>query len=169
MALSPLLIAGALEALGTFGSAGAPRRPPRRLSGHVVLLGLGKIGTRVPARLRDPDIPVVCVEEGPEARGIALARGLGVPVVLGGVTEDGVLETTPKVHRAHALLALTSSGTTNLEAALHGRTVKAGLRVALRLYDDDIATAVHRTLWDLHSGHVLQSGLFTVVARDVES
>ncbi|MEF9883807.1 NAD-binding protein [Streptomyces sp. P9-A4] len=145
LALLPLLVAGGLEALGTFRDASALRRPPRRLSGHVVLLGLGKVGTRVLARLRELDIPVVCVEEDPDARGIPLARSLHVPVVLGDVTEDGVLEAA-KIDRAHALLALTSSDTTNLEAALSARTAKADLRVALRLFDDDFATAVHRTL-----------------------
>ncbi|KQX14919.1 potassium transporter TrkA [Streptomyces sp. Root431] len=163
LALLPLLVAGALEALGTFRATGALRRPPRGLSGHVVLLGLGKIGTRVLARLRELDIPVVCVEEDPEARGIPLARGLGIPVILGDVTEDGVLEAA-KVHRAHALLALTSSDTTNLEATLYARTVKPDLRVALRLYDDDFATAVYRTLRAAHPEALTRSRSVTHLA-----
>ncbi|WP_037647309.1 NAD-binding protein [Streptomyces flavidovirens] len=156
LALLPLLVAGGLEALGTFRGAAALRRPPRGLAGHVVLLGLGKIGTRVLARLRDLDIPVVCVEEDPEARGVALARRLRVPTVIGDVTQEGVLEAA-KIHRAHALLALTSSDTTNLEAALYARTVKADLRVALRLYDDDFATAVYRTLRAAHPDALTRS------------
>ncbi|MFF4873982.1 NAD(P)-binding protein [Streptomyces sp. SID5770] len=156
LALLPLLVAGALEALGTFRAAGALRRPPRGLSGHVVLLGLGKVGTRVLARLRELDIPVVCVEEDPDARGIPLARGLRVPVVLGDATEEGVLE-AGRIHRAHALLALTSSDTTNLEAVLYARTVRPDLRVALRLYDDGFATAVHRTLRAAHPGALTRS------------
>ncbi|WP_060888334.1 potassium channel family protein [Streptomyces caniscabiei] len=147
--LLPVMTAAVLEGLGTFRSASALRRPPRGLSGHVVLLGLGKIGTRVLARLKELDIPVVCVESDPEARGIPLARRLRIPTVIGDVTEEGVLESA-KVHRAHALLALTSSDTTNLEAALYARSVKPDLRVALRLYDDDFATAVYRTLRAAH-------------------
>ncbi|MEU6944891.1 NAD-binding protein [Streptomyces sp. NPDC046316] len=163
LALLPLLVAGALEALGTFRSAGALRRPPRGLSGHVVLLGLGKVGTRVLARLRELDIPVVCVEEDPDARGIPLARSLHVPVVLGDVTEEGVLEAA-KVHRAHALLALTSADTTNLEAVLYARTVKTDLRVAMRLYDDDFATAVYRTLRTAHPDALTRSRSVTHLA-----
>ncbi|WP_330310218.1 MULTISPECIES: NAD-binding protein [unclassified Streptomyces] len=143
--LLPVLLAAVLEALGTFRSGSALRKPPRGLSGHVVLLGVGKIGTRVLARLRELHIPVVCVEADPEARGLALARRLRVPVVLGDVTQEGVLEAA-KIHRAHALLALTSADTMNLEAALYARTVRPDLRVVLRLYDDDFATAVYRTL-----------------------
>ncbi len=48
------------------------------------------------------------------------------------------------------MLALTSADTTNLEAALYGRSIKSDLRVALRLYDDDFATAVYRTLRAAH-------------------
>ncbi|WP_367326186.1 NAD-binding protein [Streptomyces sp. HUAS ZL42] len=147
--LLPVLLAAVLEALGTFRGAGSLRKPPRGLGGHVVLLGLGKIGTRVLTRLRELNIPVVCVESGPEARGLAVARRLRVPVVLGDVTQEGVLEAA-KIHRAHALLAVTSSDTTNLEAALYARSVRPDLRVVLRLYDDDFATAVYRTLRAAH-------------------
>ncbi|MDL5202865.1 NAD(P)-binding protein [Streptomyces sp. ALI-76-A] len=149
--LLPVLLAAVLEALGTFRSASALRKPPRGLGGHVVLLGLGKIGTRVLTRLRELHIPVVCVEADPEARGLATARRLRVPVVLGDVTQEGVLEAA-KIHRARTLLAVTSADTTNLEAVLYARSVRPDLRVVLRLYDDDFATAVYRTLRAAHPG-----------------
>ncbi|MEU4084530.1 NAD-binding protein [Streptomyces aureus] len=154
--LLPVLLAAVLEALGTFRSGTALRRPPRGLSGHVVLLGVGKIGTRVLARLRELRIPVVCVEADPDARGLALARRLRVPVVLGDVTQEGVLEAA-KIHRAHALLALTSADTLNLEAVLSARTLRPDLRVVLRLYDDDFATAVYRTLRSAHPAALTRS------------
>ncbi|MHB9860131.1 NAD-binding protein [Streptomyces sp. YIM S03343] len=147
--LLPVLIAAVLEGLGTFRNASGLRKPPRGLSGHVVLLGLGKIGTRVLTRLRELHIPVVCVEAVADARGLATARRLRVPVVLGDVTQEGVLEAA-KIHRAHALLALSSSDTTNLEAVLYARSLRPDLRVVLRLYDDDFATAVYRTLRAAH-------------------
>ncbi|MFC5670157.1 potassium channel family protein [Streptomyces incanus] len=154
--LLPVMLAAVLEALGTFRTVSALRKPPRGLSRHVVLLGLGKIGTRVLTRLRELHIPVVCVEADPEARGMATARRLGVPVVLGDVMQEGVLEAA-KIHRADALLALTSVDTTNLEAVLYGRALRADLRVVLRLYDDEFATAVYRTLRAAHPDAVTRS------------
>ncbi|MFF3174009.1 NAD-binding protein [Streptomyces sp. NPDC057900] len=147
--LLPLLVAGVLEAFGSLRTASSLRRPPRGLSGHVVLLGLGKIGTRVLVQLRELGIPVVCVEDDPDARGIPVARRLHVPVVIGDVTQEGVLEAA-KIQRSRALLALTSIDTTNLEAALYARSVKPNLRVTLRLFDDEFATAVYRTLRTAH-------------------
>lgn len=147
--LLPLLVAGVLEAFGSLRTASSLRRPPRGLSGHVVLLGLGKIGTRVLVHLRELGIPVVCVEDDPDARGIAVARRLHVPVVLGDVTHEGVLEAA-KITRSRGLLALTSVDTTNLEAALYARSLKPNLRVTLRLFDDEFATAVYRTLRTAH-------------------
>lgn len=161
--LLPVLLAAVLEALGTFRSASTLRKPPRGLGGHVVLLGLGKIGTRVLTRLREMDIPVVCVEADPEARGMATARRLRVPVVLGDVTQEGVLEAA-KIHRAHSLLALTSVDTTNLEAVLYARSVRSRLRVVLRLYDDDFATAVYRTLRAAHPRALTRSRSVTHLA-----
>ncbi|WP_327169868.1 NAD-binding protein [Streptomyces subrutilus] len=161
--LLPVLVAAALEALGAFRTATVLRRPPRGLSGHVVLLGLGKIGTRVLARLRELDIPVVCVESDPQARGLALARRLRVPVVVGDVTDEGVLESA-RVHRAHGLLALTSSDTTNLEAALYARGLRPDLRVVMRLYEDDFATAVYRTLRAAHPAALTRSRSVTHLA-----
>ncbi|MEV7996054.1 NAD-binding protein [Streptomyces sp. NPDC086077] len=161
--LLPVLLAAVLEALGTFRSASTLRRPPRGLSGHVVLLGLGKIGTRVLTRLRELHIPVVCVEADPDARGMATARRLRVPVVLGDVTQEGVLEAA-KVHRAHTLLALTSVDTTNLEAVLYARSVRPDLRVVLRLFDDDFAAAVYRTLRAAHPRALTRSRSVTHLA-----
>ncbi|KJK53906.1 NAD-binding protein [Streptomyces sp. NRRL F-4428] len=161
--LLPVLVAAALEGLGAFRTATTLRRPPRRASGNVVLLGLGKVGTRVLARLRELEIPVVCVESDPEARGIELARRLRVPVVLGDVTEEGVLEAA-RVGRAHALLALTSADITNLEAALYARAVRPDLRVVMRLYEDDFATAVYRTLRAAHPEALTRSRSVTHLA-----
>ncbi|GAA3041207.1 hypothetical protein GCM10020000_19880 [Streptomyces olivoverticillatus] len=104
-------------------------------------------GARVLARLRELNIPVVCVERDPQARGVALARSLRVPTVIGDVTEEGVLEAA-KIADSRTLLALTSSDTTNLEAVLYARAVKPDVRVVMRLYEDRFANAVYRTLRD---------------------
>lgn len=161
--LLPVLVAAVLEGLGTLRDATTLRRPPRGLSGHVVLLGLGKIGSRVLTRLRELDIPVVCVERDPEARGVALARSLRVPTVIGDITQEGVLEAA-HIGRSHALLALTSSDSTNLEAVLYARACKPDVSAVMRLHDDEFALAVYRTLRDSHPQAITRSRSVSAVA-----
>jgi Trk K+ transport system NAD-binding subunit len=149
MMLLPLLLAAALEAYGTFRANFGLPAPPRNISGHVVLLGLGKIGARVLARLLELDISVVCIERDPEARGIALARAHGIPTLIGDVSEPGLMEMA-RIDRARALMALTSDDSTNLEAVLNARHIKPEVRVVMRLFDDDFAATVYGTLRDAY-------------------
>ncbi|MEU6080748.1 NAD-binding protein [Streptomyces sp. NPDC047108] len=159
----PLLFAVVLESYGSFRAASSVRRPPSGLSGHVVLLGLGKVGARVLDRLCELDVPVVCVERDPNARGLAIARSRRVPVVIGDVTEEGVLEAA-KIRRSRVLLALTSSDSTNLEAVLYAREIRPDLRVVLRLYDDKFSTTVYRTLRDSYPGALTRSRSVSALA-----
>ena len=149
MLLLPLFLAIVLESYGAFRQATALPGPPRGISGHVVLLGLGKVGSRVLEELLEHGIPVVCVERDIEARGVALARENKVPTLIADVTETGVLEDA-RIRRARALLALTSSDGTNLEASLYARRLKPEIRVVMRLFDDEFATTVYRTLRDTY-------------------
>jgi Trk K+ transport system NAD-binding subunit len=149
MMLLPLLLAVVLESYGSFRKAAALPTPPRGLSGHVVLVGLGKVGKHVLERLLELNIPVVCIEQNDEARGIGLARRRRVPTLIADVTDDGVLEEA-KIKRSRALLALTSNDGINLEASLNARQIKPELRVVMRLFDDAFAATVYRTLRDTY-------------------
>jgi Trk K+ transport system NAD-binding subunit len=122
-----------------------PGLDPERFADHVVVVGLGNVGTRVVAQLHDLGISVVCVEADEHARGVSLARRLGVPVVFGDATRDDTLRSAA-VASSSALLVLTSSDVVNLETALQGRALREDLRVVLRLFDDDLAKRVERTL-----------------------
>ncbi|WP_024801865.1 NAD-binding protein [Nocardia sp. BMG51109] len=123
---------------------------PADFSGHVVVAGLGNVGMRVMEQLCDLGVPVVGLDYDENARGIALARRLGVPVVIGQATWENTLAAAG-VSRARALVLLTSSDAVNLEAALlgqsyHKRTHREDLQVVLRVSDDDLAERVQRSL-----------------------
>ncbi|MFD8590609.1 NAD-binding protein [Streptomyces sp. NPDC059637] len=156
MLLLPLLLAVVLESYGTFRAASGLRRPPRGTADHVVLVGLGRIGTRVLDRLHALGIPVVCVERDQNARGIALARSLKVPVLVADATGEGVLEAA-RIGRSRALLALTSNDSINLETALYARECNPVLRVVLRLFDDRFAATVNQALRDSYPDALTRS------------
>ena len=122
-----------------------PAPDPALFGGHVVVVGLGNVGTRVVGQLHDLGVPVVCVDTDENARGVSLARRLGVPVVFGDATREDTLRAV-SLANARALLLLTSSDVANLEAALVGRSNREDLRVVLRLFDDDLADRLEHSV-----------------------
>jgi Trk K+ transport system NAD-binding subunit len=142
ISIIPVLTATVVDAVVSSRLSTALGRP-RPIAGHVVIVGLGNVGTRVVGQLRDLGVPVVCVESDENARGVSLARRLAVPIVFGDASREDTLRAA-YLGTSRALVAVTSNDITNLEAALHGRAMRADLRVVLRVFDDDLAERVGR-------------------------
>ncbi len=121
------------------GGALEVRRIPD--GGHVIVCGLGNIGYRVVEELLASDERVVVVELARDARFVATARRLGVPVVIGDATVREVLR---QAHSptARAVIAATSNDLINLEVALLVRDINPGQRVVVRLSDPTLATSL---------------------------
>ncbi|WP_370146641.1 NAD-binding protein [Streptacidiphilus sp. EB129] len=145
MLIMPLVLALVLENLGALRTIGPLNRPLRTTSDHIVIIGLGKVGTRVLERLVDLRVPVVAVERDPEAAGVSLARKRNVPVVIGDISQPEVYRAA-RIGRSSTLMALTSNDSVNLEAVLYARERRPDLRVVLRLFDDAFATTVYQAL-----------------------
>ncbi|MGW3074234.1 NAD-binding protein [Kitasatospora sp. NPDC001132] len=141
---APVATAIAVEVLGS-GRRGQPRNPGAGTRDHVIVVGLGNVGTRVAAQLHDMGVPVVCMERDPQARGIAAVRALGIPVVMG----DGPFEQQlrrARLKHSRALVAVSGDDATNLEAALEARHGNPEIRVVVRLFEDDFAGHFYKTL-----------------------
>ncbi|WP_328885644.1 NAD-binding protein [Streptomyces sp. NBC_00316] len=145
LAVLPLVVAAAMNATEAFRSASANHPPTEELGDHIVLVGLGKVGTRVLARLGRTQHRVVVVERDPHARGVALARELGVPLLLEDATTPGVLDLA-RIAVAKSLLVLTRDDSANLDLAMAAREANPDVRIVIRLYDDDFAATVSRTM-----------------------
>jgi Trk K+ transport system NAD-binding subunit len=113
------------------------------VSGHMVVVGLGHVGTRVVQALTEAGITVVAVELDPAARGVPIARELGVPVIIGDASHAEVLEAA-SVATCRALVIVSTDDVINLETALLGRAVKTNLRVVMRLFDGEFADRVQK-------------------------
>ncbi|MFM9126644.1 MAG: NAD-binding protein [Solirubrobacterales bacterium] len=94
-----------------FGRRSIPRRD------HVIVIGLGQVGLRLCTLLRELKVPVVGVEVDPDAPNVRLARGYGIPVVIGHGEDRGVLRSV-SAGRARALAAVTSNELANVEIAV---------------------------------------------------
>ncbi|MGH3198937.1 MAG: potassium channel family protein [Streptosporangiaceae bacterium] len=115
---------------------GSVRKEPRPPGGHVIVVGLGNVGTAVTGQLHDLGFDVVCVDNNPGAPGIPMARQLGLPVVIGDAFREQTLRAA-SLDTYLALVSLTSQDIVNLEIALNARALRDDLRIVLRLTDDD--------------------------------
>ncbi|MEV4139236.1 NAD(P)-binding protein [Dactylosporangium sp. NPDC049742] len=120
---------------------------------HVIVVGLGNVGARVVQGLHDQGIDVVAVDRAPTARGVAVARALGIPVILGDAKDTETLEAA-SVATARCLVMVTTDDVTNLEAALLARSLRADLRVVLRLFEEDFARRIKVAFGINHSRSV---------------
>ena len=131
------LISARLAAI-TGGVRGKPRH-------HVVVCGLGRVGTAVAARLKSRGVPVVAIEQREEAAGVLRARQLKIPVVIAPAGSPTAQEIAG-IGRADAVLAVTDDEAVNLEIALVAKNANPDVRVVARLFDHDLAARVERRL-----------------------
>jgi Trk K+ transport system NAD-binding subunit len=109
-----------------------------RATNHVVVVGLGNVGTRVIRQLHNLGVKVVAIDKSATARGAQLARQLGIPLIVDDASREETLRAA-HVQDCRALVCLSTDDVTNLEAALYGRGLQRQLRVVLRLFDGDLA------------------------------
>ena len=132
---------------------GSVRRAPQPAGDHVIVVGLGNVGTSVTGQLHDLGFDVVCVDNRPDAPGISTARQLGLPVVIGDAFREETLREAG-LDTCLALVAVTSLDVVNLETALSARTLRDDLRIVLRLTDDDLAERLQTTTGNMVSRSV---------------
>ena len=108
---------------------------------HIVLVGLGNVGTRVLRQLTDLGLDVVAIDRKPDAPGVKVAAKLGVPVIKGDAAQEETLRAA-SIDKCRALVVVSTDDAVNLQAALHARVARPDIRVVLRLFDDDFARRV---------------------------
>lgn len=138
--LTNLLISRRLA--GSFGRVEAAR-----LSGHVIVIGIGAIGVRVVQGLLEADRQVVVIERDDDNRFIEQVRALGVPVIIGDATVESTLLSAGLL-RASAVAALTSDDMVNIEAGLVTREALGDrwltTPVVLRVFDRQLARTIRK-------------------------
>jgi len=143
IALIPVLTATVVDAVVKSRLELADGSLTRRASGHVVVAGIGGVGSHVISTLHELGVDVVAIDRSADAWGAHVARDLGVPLIIGDASRKDVL-LTASVPTCRALLAITADDATNLETALVGRAIRRDIPVVLRLFDEDFAERIQR-------------------------
>ncbi|GAA1871593.1 NAD-binding protein [Myceligenerans crystallogenes] len=135
------------------------------VAGHVVVVGLSDLGTRVVEELHGRGVDVVAVDLDEQARGVAVARELHVPVVIGDASRSATLRRA-YVHAAQAVVVVTGGHTNTLGIAFAADSLDrepgaSRLRVVMRVFDKDTS----RRLSDrLNGGDPAKHGSFRMVS-----
>ncbi|MFM7137862.1 MAG: NAD-binding protein [Planctomycetota bacterium] len=147
-----LLIAVTASLLSVFVVTGAADHlrneyRARRLRDHVVVCGLGSVGSAVARDLHAGGTPVVVIDPRADDE-LHRETNPRCPVIVGDATRPVILHRAG-IERARALVACTSNDALNLEIGLTAQSVaeasRAGrpLRLVLRCFDTDLARRIH--------------------------
>ncbi len=117
------------------------RAMSKTYNNHVVLCGLGRVGLRILQQLQKLGEDVVTLEKNPDNPNLTYARRTGVPVLIGGGREEGILDDL-HVAKAKSIILATDDDLANLEMALDARKLQPGIRVVLRMYDQELASKI---------------------------
>jgi Trk K+ transport system NAD-binding subunit len=112
-------------------------RRARRLSGHVIVAGLGNVGYRVSRLLCDLGIPSAVIEMAPDARFVEAVRERAA--VLSGDARLPENLQRASIEEAVAFLACTNDDLANIQACLHARRLNPSIRTVARIFDDQLA------------------------------
>ena len=147
-----LLIALTASLLAVFVVTGTADRlrnefRARRLRNHVVVCGLGSVGTAVARDLYDRGSLVVVIDPTADDE-LHRETNPRCPVIVGDATRPVILHRAG-IERARALIACTSNDALNLEIGLTAQSVAESsrngrpLRLVLRCFDADLARRIH--------------------------
>ncbi|GIK16689.1 MAG: hypothetical protein BroJett003_16530 [Planctomycetota bacterium] len=111
------------------------------MSNHVVLVGCGRLGLRTLGHLLKMRMPVVVIESDEKNAFLAQVRAQRIPVLVGNGRDDRMLADA-NVAKAKSVICCTNDDLANLEIALDARRLNPGIRVVLRLFDQNLANKI---------------------------
>jgi Trk K+ transport system NAD-binding subunit len=101
------------------------------------------MGFRLLGELVEQGVQVVAIERDDDSRHVAAARRMGIPVVVGDATLTETLKAA-QVEHAQAVVTATDNDIADFQAAVNARAIHPDVRIILRLFDNDLSTAVEQ-------------------------
>lgn len=144
---SLLMLAGAALIAITFGIvtdfivservAQALGRQQSELTEHIVVIGLGDVGTRIVEELSQARERIVVIERDPEHEAVEPLQD-HIDIILGDATREQTLRRA-NIPRARAVIVTTTSDTDSLRIAHLAEKLNPKIRSVVRIYDSVLA------------------------------
>ena len=109
---------------------------------HIILVGLGHLGTRVVETLHALGSKIVVIEKNPSSEAIAGVQRLRIPIIQDDAARGTTLEAAG-VEQATTIILVTQNDSLNLQIAVKARSYNPDIQVVIRIFDGDFAQALH--------------------------
>jgi Trk K+ transport system NAD-binding subunit len=116
---------------------------PIRDTGHVVVFGAGRVGTRVVDYLCELGAAVTVVELHPAPELLRRARSHEISLLTGDATLDDTIDLC-NLAEARSTVVVTDSDSTNLEVGFGARARRDDIPVIMRVNEPEFAAAIRR-------------------------
>jgi CPA2 family monovalent cation:H+ antiporter-2 len=123
------------------------------LTGHVVLVGHGRVGSFITAELNKTGVPLVVIEDAADKA--VQARERGIETITGNAADPQVIAAA-NLPAARCLLVAIPDAFEGGQVVLQGRQLNANLRIVARAHSDAEVT------------HLIKHGATTVVMAEHE-
>lgn len=137
------------------------------MSGHIVLVGVGRLGYRMFRLLRKLGEPVVVIERDANNEFLDTVRREEMPLLIGDARRGATL-VEANIAAAKSIILATDDDLANLEIALDARRVAPKICVVMRMFDQNMADKV-REGFNIHlamSQAALAAPTFAMAAID---
>ncbi len=141
VALATALLTNALVSRRLAQSLG--RQRVTGMEGHIVVIGLGAVGSKVAMDLHDAGYEVAVIDSGEGQRFVPQMRAAGIPVLIGDATLPET-QAAAGIYRAAGVAVLTSDDLVNIETGLAVRGVVGDrpVPIALRVFSKNLARVI---------------------------
>ena len=112
---------------------------------HIILCGLGRLGYFIAEELLQKNEQLIIIEQNEDGRYLDYFRQLGAEVYIGDGRLSKVLDDV-NVAQARALISVISNDSVNLEIGLNSRSFQPGIRLILRIFDEQMAKKIKEYL-----------------------
>lgn len=114
------------------------------LTGHVLIVGYGRVGRRIGDALRAKGIPIVVAEQNREI--VSQLRAEGINAVSGDASADPAVLIQAHVARAQALVIATPDGAAAQAMLDVAQKLRPGILCIVRTHSDDDATLIRSVI-----------------------
>jgi Trk K+ transport system NAD-binding subunit len=112
---------------------------------HIIVLGIGHVGTRVLRTLVEMGSEVVAIDLDPSGHPLPDYEALHVPLIVGDGRSAATLEKAG-LRYAEALIICTSNDFLNLEVCVRAREINTRMRIVVRMWDTELSNHLKRSL-----------------------